>query len=247
MLEFKKFTPYKLNRDLINKAELKILDENNKVIGAKTFLEVVRDIFHDDTPYSYEQETIGLRLVVIKGERKIYIESHGYATDILSIILDMCKEKKEIISSFDKLLWLYIERDHVLDDPHVFYHLFICDGEKILKERISLSDAPGHELPDNLLQIKNDFFCSNDRDYEMAMVRKCYEKFYRETDYGQLVALKERNDFEMEHFSRLFPDVDNVNFSQLFLFKHNQLQKQLRFIAWLIVSVLILVLLILIK
>ncbi len=246
MLKFKKFTPYKLNYELINGTELEILDESNKVIGKKTFIEIVRDIFQDDTPYTYEQEVIGLRLVVTKGERKTFIKLHNYVTDILTIIMDIGKDK-ETINSFYDLLWLYIDKDHVLNDVHEFYHFFICDGKKILKERISLSDAPLSHLPENLLQIKNDYFCSSDDDYELAIVRKCYEKFYRETDYGQLVVLKERNEFEMQYFGRLFPDVDNVNFSQLFVFKVNQLQKQLRFIAWLIVSVFILVLVILLK
>ena len=247
MLEFKKFTPYKLNRELINKAELEIVDEHNKVIGKKTFVEVFRDIFNDEMPYEYEQKDFIPLLVVTKGERKIYIESHSYAAYILTIILDICKERKESINPFDDLLWLYIERDHVLDDVHEFYHFFICNGKKILKERVSFSDAPGLNLPDNLFQIKKDYFCSSDSAYELAMVRRCYEKFYRETDYGQLVALKERNEFEMQYFGRLFPDVGNVNFSQLFVFKLNQLQKQLRLITWLIVSVFILVLVILLK
>jgi hypothetical protein len=251
MLNFQKYTPYKLNRDVINRAELEIYDEHYKVIGKKTYLEVIRDILKDDVPYEVKYEELGLGLptfiVVLKGESKICIESHGYASDILSIVLDIYKERRDIVDACDQLLWLFIEHDHVLNDVHEFYRFFVCDGKEILKERVAFSDAPGHDLPDTLLQVKNDYFSSSDRGYEMAMVRKCYEKFYRDTDYGQLVALKERNEFEMQYFGRLFPDVDNVKLSQLFVFKLNQLQKQLRVIAWLIVAVFILVLVILLK
>jgi len=249
MIEFKKYTPYKLNRDLINKAELEICDENYKVIGKKTYLEVIRDIFSDEIPYEVKNEEMGFSpfIVVKKGESIISIESHGYAADILNIILTICKKRKDIIDPCNQLIWLYIERDHVLNDVHEFYRFFICDGKEILNERVSFSDAPGHNLPTDLLQTKSDYFSSSDTDYEMAMVRKCYERFYRETDYGQLVSLKERNEFEMENFGRLFPDVDNVNFSSLFLIKLNQLQKQLRLIVWFIVLIFILVLLALFK
>jgi hypothetical protein len=218
--------------------ELEILDEKGKVINKKAFNEVVKDIFEDDIPYKYEEETILLRLLIEKGDKNLFIKLHDYLTDILMVMMDIGKDYLGL--AFTELLWLYVENDHVLDDPQVFHYFFISDGIKILKERVVLSGIPV-DLPENLLQVKSDYFTSSDHEYETARVRRCYEKFYRETEYGQLVALKEKNEFEMDNFGRLLPEINNASISSLLLLKINQLQKQLRFIGWLIFIIIILV------
>jgi hypothetical protein len=112
----------------------------------------------------------------------------SFNVDLLSLLLSFHKEGLEPFSS----RWFWYDSDSVTDDPHESYSFFVVSGDRIVRERVALSDYHGNGFnPDVFVapdHSKRIWF--RDPDWEEAWTRLWYRKFYRETRTGQLMVLR---------------------------------------------------------
>ena len=191
---------------MLANSKLTLVDQKGNVISERPFYELVREIFKSEDGYEIdEKESKALvqwlpirtrgEIIRIKGER--------FLLDILEIILDVGKTDADIENWF----WLFIENDWVINDPDpIFHHFFICKGEKILRERVSLSNAPDDLLKEKL-EEKEDYFFDKEKEYLMARVRMWYESFFKNLEYGKLVMSKLKNERDTELFGIISPSI----------------------------------------
>lgn len=163
-------------------------------------IELLRKLVTNDYDYSFES-SLGVLTVVTKGEVYSFdlLPPHCPYSKIIEMYLELGKKTK----NFDEICyyrWLYIESDYVLEDPSSqFYAFFLCKGDNIVRDRMSLLVTSGDKLHDeNLLIERNDYFFRNEIEDEAAHVRLLYEKWFKETLPGRIYAMKQKMELEKE-------------------------------------------------
>jgi hypothetical protein len=203
---FQTYRPYQVNFDLVQKSSLRVMDREKRLITEKPFLEVLRDIRGQEEDYEVEDLAFTIPALVVKGrEDEIRIETQNHDEFYLLQLLKLCLEvgKEGWVSEW---VWYYIEEDRVIEDPGTsYFHFFICQNGKILRDLVILYD-----IPDSLLKEKEDFFWSTDRENQMAQTRLYFEDFLRNSRQGQLLFSRLRNKRDIELFGSMSPRIDEI-------------------------------------
>jgi len=117
----------------------------------------------------------------------VVIESAAFNCQLLKILMDF---RSHGVDPFDAA-WFWYAKACVLDDPHDSYSFFVVHHDKIVNERVNLSDAHNYGFdptvfdPDDTQPIWDD-----EKGWRDAHIRFWYRKFYRETTTGQLMVLR---------------------------------------------------------
>lgn len=223
MPRFETYRPYQVNFDLVHKSSLRIMDREKRLIAEKPLLEVLRDILGREEHYEVEDLAFTIPALVVRGRgEETRIETQHHDEFYLLQLLKLCLEvgKKGWVSEW---VWYYIEEDRVIEDPGTsYFHFFICQSGKILRDLVVLYD-----IPDGLLKEKEDFFFSTDREKQMAQTRLHFEDFLRNSREGQLLFSRLRNKRDIELFGSMSPRVDEFALGSI-VAGMNSILKELR-------------------
>jgi len=235
MDSFKKFVPYVLNVDLVYKSKFRLLDENKKSIGVKTFGEIRNKFTLIEGPYTFEDTLCETGIEIKEGNKVLYYifdESEDQfqgltRSEFLKILLKLLKLRQkhpELNPNFEDWVWRYVDTFYVIEDPIAnFSKFFITSGTKIVDEFYTFMNP----MPKNLLQKKDDDYASFDPDIENGLTLICYEKFYHETQHGKLLSSSEKYYLDMEHFGELLPGFSDEEKSSYRLIKQINLNNSL--------------------
>ena len=205
------------------------MDREKRLIAEKPFLEVLRDILEREEHYEVEDLAFTIPALVIKGRGdEIRIETQNHEEFYLLRLLKLCLEigKEGWVSEW---VWYYIEEDRVIEDPGTtYFHFFLCQSGKILRDLVVLYD-----IPDDLLKKEEDFFHSTDRENQMAQTRLYYEDFLRNSRQGQLLFSRLRNKRDIELFGAMSPRVDEFPLG-IIVAGMNSILKELRWQRWIL-------------
>jgi len=205
------------------------MDREKRLIAEKPYLEVLRDILEREEHYEVEDLAFTIPALVIKGRGdEIRIETQNHEEFYLLRLLKLCLEigKEGWVSEW---VWYYIEEDRVIEDPGTtYFHFFLCQSGKILRDLVVLYD-----IPDDLLKKEEDFFHSTDRENQMAQTRLYYEDFLRNSRQGQLLFSRLRNKRDIELFGAMSPRVDEFPLG-IIVAGMNSILKELRWQRWIL-------------
>lgn len=130
----------------------------------------------------------------------------------------------------------FIEDDRVIEDSGTtFYRFFICEGDKILRDRVVL-----YSIPDDLLKEKQDFFFLTDREYQMAEMRLRYEDFFKNSRCGQLLMSRRKNRRDADIFGSIDPCVDEFPLAVVPT-RMDIILKELKYLRWTLVAAFIVI------
>lgn len=230
MPRFKTYQPYQLDFELISKSPLRIMDHEKRLVAEKPFVEALRYIL--GRPDSYEVDDLSFTmpsLVIRSKDEEIRVETQDQNETYLLHLLELCLEvgNEGWISEW---VWYYVEDDRVMEDPGTtFFHFFICQNEKILRDLVVLYD-----IPDGLLKEKEGFFFYTDRETQMAKTRLYHEDFLQNSRHGQLLLNRIKNKRDIELFGSMSPRVDDVPLGAV-VSRMNGIIKELRWQRWILV------------
>lgn len=94
---------------------------------------------------------------------------------------------------YSRTAWFWYDSDHVLDDVLESYIFFVTHGGKIVRERVAFYDSHGSGFDPSIFKEvakESPAIWRNEEFWHDAGVRYWYRRFYRETETGQLFALR---------------------------------------------------------
>ena len=223
MISFQQFRPYYLNPDVVLDFKLRPNLRKSEAVNKKEMLlgELLEKINAVKNDFTFNNER---GFLDIKIGNDLFAFEFPPHSEIIDRIL--AARRDDIDYWIFNCMWLYVENDYVLDDAHEFYSFFLCKGDDIVDAYLSLSHAPLHELPDNILVEKEGRsglgnFTANDRENVPAMIRLLYEKWFKETVPGKIYIMKKKMEkrLELAHESGIIMPLDDplpdINISML--------------------------------
>lgn len=243
MVSFQQYKPYYFNWELLEELLLKpALDNqtaiNKKEMAFRDFLDVIADkdyIFHCSNDWSTRTVSVTI------GDNN-YIFEEDLAGRLLGIALEAINNVGNYIDVAN-CMWLYIESDTIIDDPHFFYMFFLCKGENIILPSISLSDTLSRELPSDIFEKQSEPFLNNEEEDTKALVRLCYEKWEKGTPPGRIYAMKEKMQCEQEfaeYAGRKVDDSNNIIGNNIFL-EISKLRHELTSVKYILLTLIFLI------
>jgi hypothetical protein len=122
------------------------------------------------------------------------------------ILSEMLKLRKE---GFDPFLaqWFFYDSDRSRTDPHEAYSFFVVCDDKIVRECVEFSDYIGSGFDPSVFETDYDSDSSwpGHRAFTEAMIQFWYQKFYTESQVGQLMVLRRDKPKLYGGRSNLFP------------------------------------------
>ena len=251
MFSFKEYQSYKINTDyaeLFAESKFRIVKTEDETYQ-KTFIELMEylQLNKDDKGYVKEYEIDAsspttCNMTIKIGEDKYVIDAEAYQITILKTILT-CQEIAK--SDWESWSWYFVERDS-LANTHTF---FVCEGDKILEDKIVFLYA----IPGNLFEREYSYSEGKDVNkltpyyisglYDAALVRKNYENFFENTDFGKLTLAKLKNEADLKAFGVIQPSADKVLTPALLIPKMElaikELKKELKQVKIILIIILI--------
>ncbi len=185
---FQKYIPYQLNWEIFGKEECKF---GPKVKGEKANLQTMT--FSDLIGMLMKKEIGEVSrfldtTVVVDGVEHL-IECKGVAQCILPILLELISKKCSLSCT-----WFYYDSDHVKDDFHENFTFFLVSKNKIVLESASVSHTATSWLNPEFLSYDGDHVWSGHADMEKASSIWWYQKFYSDTEIGQIIKIRDTID-----------------------------------------------------
>lgn len=193
-LNVRKHIPYEIDFEYLNtKVEffLEIPNENQKKVS---FWEIIE--FFSDKPYSEEVDSSFGSCIYVECsdiEYKILCKNL-IARQVLSIMLNLQNEKKSLYSN-----WYLYDYDSCNEMPQFIHSFFLADSGKIQLERASISTSWMDECDQNifveetLVTVPDSSMplWDNMEEDQRAVAHWYYQKFYQETERGQILSIRE--------------------------------------------------------
>jgi hypothetical protein len=183
--------PYVLDFDKVEKLQLKNAGSEEEL--------TVGNILAKFQGQKVEVDDQILELVLKSPTGELVIKGPHFHRDILA---HLYKFADQGVSPFD-VRWFYYDSDSCREDPQSAYYFFLVGGNKILDERVTLSDAIGNGFDPSVLEPAYDPTTAvwfGERAWHEANTKLWYRKFYTETRTGELMVL--RTDApELYHYS----------------------------------------------
>jgi hypothetical protein len=128
---------------------------------------------------NFESPIVYLIVKTTAGE--IRYEGSSFNLNVLNVLLNLHKMDMAPFAA----TFFYYDSHSSRKEPLDIYNFFIVCDKKIVEGSLEFRDYPGSGFDPSV-------FLANDGDepWEQAWVRFCYRKFYTETEFGQLMALR---------------------------------------------------------
>ena len=131
------------------------------------------------------------------------LSGSSFAIAMLTIFLRL----RDFTDGAAYCVWNYYDEDHVTDDAHRSFHFFITEGEKILMDRVGISDSSTAGFdPTVFLPVEDrEPIWQNNPYFDGALVKLNYRRFYTETLIGRLMVAREDLP-NLFHMDRAMPE-----------------------------------------
>jgi hypothetical protein len=190
MLRFKQYVPYRINRKLLGELNLEP-DKNAKPGVANkspiSIMDFLHRILNNKFEFTAHSSFVFEMNVTTGAELYSFDPVINDSTKILKIILNMAKETKDLGEVLN-YAWYFIEEERLVEDTHLYYHFFLCQGDEIIDQMVTISDGPPFSFPQTFLLEDTEVYLSNDAENRAALSQICYEKWQHETLEGRIFA-----------------------------------------------------------
>lgn len=231
---FRELCPYILNAQILSTAKLKMLGEKQEVISERLLYEVLNEFDGNEEEVDRESMSLDFGILEIRYRGKeIRLAGDSHFLIILKLLIEVGKANED----FHNWNWFFVRTEYILEDPTDSQRavFFIAKGDHILKDWVAL----GYDIPNDLLKERKEefkYYWNDDQMDEMALVRICYEKFYKETKFGQYVMSSRKNERDLQLFGGITPCIDDLSLVGV-IPKMNAIFKELRKMQWTIIII----------
>lgn len=209
---FREKIPYCLNEEVLKKLLLFPCEsdeyqiENKEPMHLYDFLVIVSKEVYKESPAPVEVTVINdlIDIIIQIGSKYYGFKAHNHtyvirekkdeakayshcALDLLQELLKLIKVSKDIGGTL-WYTWYFFESKVNSELPGMHFCFFVCQGDQIKGETV-LIEAPGWEIPENLLIDKRDDERFDRMDLD-ALTVICYRKWTSETLSGQIYAVR---------------------------------------------------------
>ena len=185
---FELLIPYRLNWKFLDKQPIRIrkIGTDDNAGANKKFSEVVSWLSELRVKHTF---TLTRLSIDTESGEEIEIEAEGNVLRILETHIKMVQAGEHLYDA----VWYFYDSDHACDGPNFAYSFFIASGKKIVVEFTSLFFGSNDEYDPELFEQEN-----HDEGWAGAMERErafsiwLYQKFFRDTDTGQIQAIADK-------------------------------------------------------
>ncbi len=239
-LKFKKHIAYTLDFDYLDEKVEFLLSEPDAETLKKSFSEII--LFFSDKKLLEPVNSSFLGATYVKCEDiKYTVECKNHiARRVLSILLNLQDKKKPMHAD-----WYLYDFDSCNEFPQEIHRFFLAsDGKIILENAVISSSIMKNENDANILIDLNPVtvgdnsmpLWNNARSNEQALALWYYQKFYRESEKGQVLAIRESLSSSNSHtvLRHLLPN--NLDLSSHLSSKQILLSRINKKLTWIVIA-----------
>ncbi len=182
--DFKRYEEYHLNSEYLEKQPIKFGSEDTDTDE----LEPIK--FSEVDAWLRKQSITDVSVFL---NMSITTESGEYQVVADSNILRIIEANVKLIKLGENIrntTWYFVDVDSHLEEPRFSYSFFVTVGKKIVLEEVSLFYGYDHKYEGNLfLEPDQHPIWSNEPEFRLAFAIWMNQKFFRETDRGQIQAI----------------------------------------------------------
>lgn len=180
-----RFTEYGLLWDKVEKLPLKV----KRTADGKTevFDSTLGEIYARLADVRVELDEPFNGFTVKTQTEELHVGGPGFNVQLLHVLLELRNEKVHPLST----RWFWYDHNSCLTDPHELYTFFIAGYDKIVREHVTFSDYHNNGFDPRVFDsFDSEPTWSNEEDARKAQDLFWYRKFLRETQRGQIMALR---------------------------------------------------------
>jgi hypothetical protein len=217
-LKPKKQVGYLLNSEVLEKADLVLIDDRKKTIGTRSIMDFADELYESEYDFNFVTKHS------LEISNKTYNLQYSNWVTIFHSILKAITEIKKVIKPQDIVIgnisWFYIDssmEDDMMDTYEHYEFFIVYHGEIVCASiQFMLSHQVGPDIPSNLFE---EYIWENHETYSKASDRYLYRKWLKDTRRGQIHSIEgeieEEDDRELYGEEETKPDFTREEIEEL--------------------------------